>query len=182
MIFQSKIARNASWIIGAKIAQAILAFVVSSLTARFLGPANYGLIGYVQSIVMFVVPIMQLGLNAILVQEIIRNPSDEGKILGTSITMNLISAVLCIVGVLSFVSLANAGEKETLIVCALYSLVLLAQSMEMIQYWFQAKFLSKYTSLLMLAAYTAVSVYKIILLILHKNVYWFAVSYAIDDC
>lgn len=180
MIFKNKIVRNASWIIGARIAQAILSLIVSSLTARFLGPSNYGLIGYAQSIVTFVVPIMQLGLNAVLVQEIIRNPQDEGKILGTSLVMTFVSAIVCGLGVLSFVACVNAGEKETFIVCALYSLVLLCQSTEIIQYWFQAKYLSKYTSLLSLGAYILVSVYKIVLLVLQKNVYWFAVSYAID--
>ncbi len=180
MSLNNKIVRNASWIIGARIAQAILSFFVSSLTARFLGPANYGLIGYAQSIVTFVVPIMQLGLNAVLVQEIIKNPQDEGKILGTSLVMSFISAVVCGLGVLSFVAFVNAGEKETFIVCALYSLVLLCQSAEIIQYWFQAKYLSKYTSLLILAAYTVVSIYKIILLVFQKSVYWFSVSYAID--
>jgi len=180
MIFKNKIVRNASWIIGARIAQAILSLIVSSLTARFLGPSNYGLIGYAQSIVTFVIPIMQLGLNAVLVQEIIKKPQDEGKILGTSLIMTFISAIVCGLGVLSFVVCVNAGEKETFIVCALYSLVLLCQSAEIIQYWFQAKYLSKYTSLLSLGAYTLVSIYKIVLLVFQKNVYWFAVSYAID--
>ena len=45
---------------------------------------------------------------------------------------------------------------------------------------FQAKLLSKYHAIVGLIAYTLVSGYKIVLLATGKNVYWFAVSYAID--
>ena len=165
-----------------KIVQSLLAFVISSLTARYLGPSNYGVIGYAQSIVAFVTPIMQLGLTAVLVQELVQNPNDEGKILGTAQAMSIVSAVLCILGVLGFAFLTNAGETETIIVCALYSLVLICQSFEMLQYWFQAKYLSKYSSVIMLIAYIVVTGYRTVLLICEKDVYWFAVSYAIDYC
>jgi len=101
----NKVAKNAAWIIGAKIIQSLLSFVISSLTARYLGPSDFGVISYAQSIVAFVVPVMQLGLNAILVQEIIQNPNDEGKVLGTSLAMSLVSAVLCITGIIAFVPL-----------------------------------------------------------------------------
>ena len=179
---QNKVVKNASWIIGVKIVQALLAFVISSLTARYLGPSNYGVIGYAQSIVAFFTPIMQLGLTAVLVQELVQNPNDEGKILGTAQAMSIVSAVLCILGVLGFAFLTNAGETETIIVCALYSLVLICQSFEMLQYWFQAKYLSKYSSVIMLIAYIVVAGYRTVLLICEKDVYWFAVSYAIDYC
>ena len=177
---QSKVVKNASWIIGIRIIQSLLAFVIGSITARYLGPSNYGVIGYAQSIVTFVVPIMQLGLTAILVQELVQNPDDEGKILGTAHLMSMISAIVCMIGVVSFAVLFNAGETETIIVCALYSLVLLCQSFELIQYWFQAKYLAKYSSTMMLVAYVLVSGYKIFLLVSQKSVYWFAVSYALD--
>lgn len=177
---QNKVVKNASWIIGAKIAQSILAFIISAFTARYLGPSNFGVIGYAQSVVTFVTPIMQLGLNAVLVQELVRNPDEEGTILGTAHFMSMISAFLCMIGVVSFALLVNAGERETILVCALYSLVLLCQSFEMIRYWFQAKYLSKYSSVIMLIAYVIVSLYKLVLLVGQKSVYWFSVSYAID--
>ena len=50
----------------------------------------------------------------------------------------------------------------------------------MIQYWYQAKLLSKYTSVVSLCAYSVVSFYKIFLLAAGKNIYWFALSYTLD--
>lgn len=180
MKIKNKIVANASWVIVCKIIQSLLSMIVSMLTARYLGPANFGLISYASSIVSFVAPIMYLGLNSVLVQEIINTPEEEGKILGTSIFMSFMMAMICIVGTISFVAVVNAGEKETLIVCGLYSFMLLFQSIDLLQYWFQAKLKSKYTSIVMLIAYTLVSFYKIFLLATGKNVYWFALSNTLD--
>jgi len=74
----------------------------------------------------------------------------------------------------------NSNEPTTFIVCALYSISLTAQALEMIVYWFQAKMISQYTSLTGLAAYIIVTGYKIYLLATEKSVYWFAVSHALD--
>lgn len=177
---RTKIFVNAGWIIGCKIVKAILTLLVTMLTARYLGPYNYGLINYASGIVAFVTPIMKLGIDAILVHEIIKEPNAEGEILGTSILMNFISAILCIIGVVAFVSLANRGEKDTIIVCTLYSLLLIFQAFEMIQYWFQAKLLSKYTSIAMIVSYIIVTLFQLFLLINKYGVYWFAVSHSID--
>ena len=171
---------NAIWIIGCKIFQSLLALVVTMLSARYLGPTGYGLINYAASITAFVLPIMQLGLRSTLVQEFVNNPHREGEILGTSLCMNILSAICCMIGISAFVSVANAGETDTLIVCALYSINLIFQALEMSQYWFQAKLLSKYTSLAMLFAYIVTSVYKIYLLAAGKSIYWFAIAQAID--
>ncbi len=176
----NKVVKNATWIIACKIIQSVLGLVISMVSSRYFGPSGYGLINYAISVVSFVVPIMQLGLNSILVQEIVGGEKSEGEILGTSLTMSFISSFFSIAGVLVFVSVANAGERDTFIVCALYSVLLVAQSLELIQYWFQAKLKSKYTSIVMLIAYITIAAYRIVLLIFKKNIYWYTVSYAME--
>ena len=173
-----KVVKNAAWIIGVRIVQSILALVISMLTARYLGPSNYGLISYASSVVAFVVPIMQLGLPSILVQEIVNKPKQEGEILGTSIVLSVTSSFACMLGVFAFANVVNTGETTTIIVCALYSTLLFAQAIEIVQYWFQAKLASKYVSITSLVAYAIVSAYKIFLLVTGKSIYWFAVSNA----
>ncbi|OUN70159.1 hypothetical protein B5G11_07435 [Drancourtella sp. An57] len=172
--------KNGAWIIICKCVQMILSLLVTMLTARYLGPGNYGILNYAISITSFVSPIALLGINSVMVQEIISHKDEEGKIVGTSLLMSVISSLLCIIGVLLFVSIANRGERDTFIVCGLYSIMLIFQSLEMIQYWYQAKLLSKYTSLTMMFAYFVVSGYKILLLIKGASIYSFALSYALD--
>ena len=179
-MFKNKTVQNAKWIIGCKIVQSLLQLVVGMLSARYLGPSNYGLISYAASVVAFMVPVMQLGLRSTLVQEYVATPEREGEIMGTGLVLNLISAVACMIGVTAFAMASSAGDWMTILVCALYSTQLLFQTMEMLQCWFQAKLLSKYASLAMLGAYIAVSAYKIWLLATGKSVYWFALSHSVE--
>ena len=64
----NKVIKNASWMIGCKIAQSVISLIIGMLTARYLGPSNYGLISYAASIAVFLLPLMQLGLIKTLVQ------------------------------------------------------------------------------------------------------------------
>ena len=179
-MLKNKPVKNATWIIVCKIIQAGLSLVVTMLSSRVLGPAGYGLINYAMSIVTFLAPIMYLGFTSVLVQEIVQHPELEGETLGTAVAMSFFSSLVCIGGVAAFVSIANKGETETLIVCLLYSILLIFQSVEIIVYWFQTKLLSKYSSLAILAAFIAVSLYQLWVLFTGKSIYWFAISNALN--
>lgn len=171
---------NAKWIIVCKIAQSVIQLLIGMLSARYLGPSNYGLINYASSIVAFVLPIMKLGMDAVLVYELVSEPDKEGEIMGTSLCLNIVSSLICMAAVAVFASVMNPNAPETVLVCVLYSISVFFAALEMIQYWFQYKLLSKYSSAVMLAGYIVVSVYKVYLLASAKSVYWFAVSHAIE--
>lgn len=175
-----KVFNNAKWIVICKIMQSLLQFAVGMFSARFLGPSNYGLIKYAASVVAFAMPLMKLGLDATLVSELVEKPEKEGEIIGTSMLMNFVSGLACMGGVFAFANIMNAGEKETITVCVLYSLSLVFAALEMVQYWFQSKLMSKQSSLVMLGVYFVVSAYKIFLLATEKSVYWFAVSNSLE--
>lgn len=176
----NKAFNNASWIVGCKIAQSVLQLIVGMLSARYLGPSNYGLINYAASVVAFAMPLMKLGFNATLVHEFVECPEKEGEIMGTSLVLNILSSMGCILAVSAFSVFANADDETAILVCVLYSLSLFFAAVEMIQYWYQYKLMAKYSSLVMFFTYIIVSVYKIFLLITSKSVYWFAVTNSLD--
>ena len=180
MMKQKQVFNNAKWIIGCKILQSLMQLAIGMVSARYLGPSNYGLINYAASIVAFAMPLMKLGLDAILVHELVESPEKEGEIMGTSLLMNCLSGIICMGGVALFASIVNFGETVTIVVCVLYSISVFFAALEMIQYWFQYKLLSKYSSLIMLGSYVFVSAYKIYLLATGKSVYWFALSHSVE--
>ena len=177
---QSKVIKNAGGIIGCKIAQSALSLVINMISARFLGPSNYGLITYVASIVAFVLPIMQLGLSKTLVMDLIERPNKEGTVLGTAFAMNIVSALACMTAVYGYLCIVDSNEPTTILVGFIYSISLIFQATEIFNYWFQAKLLSKYISIASLIAYVVVAFYKIYLLVNGKSVVWFALSNSID--
>lgn len=176
----NRVFRNSIWIISCKVAQAVLTFLITILTARYLGPSNYGIINYAAAVVSFFVPLMQLGLRNTLVSEFVEDPQKSGEILGTAIGLNLLSSLACMVGVGSFVLVANFNRPTTIIICLLYSLNLPFQALEMVQYWFQYKLISRYQSIVSLIAYLIVAIYRAFLLLTGQNIFWFAISQALD--
>ena len=172
--------KNAAWLIGCKIVQVLLSFVIGTISARYLGPSNYGMIDYAGAIVSFMVPVVQLGFRATLTHEIISNPDREGEALGSALLLSTAASLLGVVGIFAFCSIANRSETDTIIVCVLYSVSLLFQATELIQYWFQSKLESKYVAVVSLCAYAVVSAYRCFLLITAKSVFWFAVTHALD--
>ena len=156
---------NAKWIIICKVLQSLLQLIIGMLCARYLGPSNYGLINYAASIFAFVLPITKLGFDSSLVNEYVRHPEKEGEIMGTGIVMNLVSALFSFGLVSAFVFSVNGNEKETVIVCMLYSISLFCCAFEMAQFWFQYKLLAKYSSIVMLVVYVVVADYRIFLLV-----------------
>lgn len=176
----SRIVSNAKWIIACKILQSGLQLVVGMLCARYLGPNNYGIINYATSILAFALPIMRLGFNETLVHEFVKDPDNEGQVMGTALVLNLASSIVCMILVGGFVSVANRSDTVTITVCVLCSVSMFFGALEMIQYWFQYKLLAKYPSIVMLISYAVVSAYRIFLLVTSKSIYWFAVTHAID--
>ena len=63
---------NAKWIIICKVIQSILQLIIGMLSARYLGPSNYGLISYASSIVAFAMPIMRLGMNPVVIHKLVQ--------------------------------------------------------------------------------------------------------------
>lgn len=177
---RSSVLGNASWIIFSKIVQSILGLIITMLAARYLGPSNYGVINYAASIVAFITPIALLGFDAILVHEIVLKRYREGEIIGSAIGMSFIGSIFCIFGEVSFNFIVSGNETETVVVCFLYGIILIFQAFGLIQYWFQAQSLSKYSSITMLGAYVITSLYKVILLVVKSNIYWFALSNVLD--
>lgn len=158
----------------------LLSLVVGVLSARYLGPGNYGLIHYGTAWVTFFVAFSNLGINSVIVKDFLDNPDEQGEALGSAVVLRLISSALSAVAVIGCVLLVNMGEPLTIAVVALQSLGLIFNTLEIINYWFQAQYKSKVTAIATLIGYVASSAYKIILLILGKDVRWFAFATSVD--
>ena len=179
-ISKNKVVKNAGWIIGGRLVNKLLAFLVGILTARYLGPSNYGLINYAAAYISFFASICTLGINSIIVKNFVDHPDEEGKTIGTTLLLRAVSSLLSALMIVGIVGIVDRDEPLTVVVVALCSVGLIFQIFDTLNYWFQARLQSKYSALASLASYAAVSVYKIVLLVLGKSVEWFALASALD--
>ena len=179
-LFKNKEVKNAGWIIGGKIIQMIISFFVGVLSARYLGPGNYGLINYASAYVAFFTSFCTLGINSVIIKDFIDNPNEQGVAIGSTLLMRVISSTLSAIMIVAIVGIIDNDEPLTIIVTALCALALPFHVFDTINYWFQSRYQSKVTSIATLIAYIVTSAYKIILLILGKSVEWFAVATSVD--
>ena len=179
-LLKSKVVKNAGWIIGGRIVHMLCAFVVSLLTARYLGPGNYGLINYATAYTTFFYSICTLGINSILVKALIDESENEGETLGTSLILQGIASIFSSLMIIGIVKIVDGEETLTVIVTALCTIGLIFRVFETIRYWFQANLLSKYSAITSTVAYILTSAYRLVLLIKGKSVTWFALATAID--
>lgn len=181
-LFGNKTVKNASWLIGGRVVHVILSFVIGLLTARYLGPDNYGLINYATAYSTFFTSFCTLGINSVIVKNFIDNPSEEGKTIGTTLVLRLISSVLSLFTIVGIVRLVDGNEPVTLAVVALYCLGLVFNVFDTFNYWFQSKLKSKYYAIATIVSYIIASAYRVVLLITGKSVQWFAVANSVDYC
>jgi len=163
-----------------KVIQMAFGLVISMLTARYLGPSNYGLINYAAAYTAFFASICTLGINDVIVKELIYHPDQQGMVLGTSLGLRAVSSFFSAVVIVAVSCIVDHGEKTTIIVVALSSIGMILQIFELISYWFQSRLESKVTAIATLIAYLISSAYKISLLIRQKPVTYFALVSSID--
>lgn len=177
---KNRFLQNTSWIVGANLVQMVLSFIIGMISARYLGPSNFGVINYAAAIVAFFTSIANLGMEGVLVNEFTRKEYKNSEVLGTSLVMGLVSSIISSILVVLLVGVLKQWDSIMIVVTFLQSLTLVFKAFNVFDYWFQSKLLSKYPSIIKCLSYIVMSAYKIFLLVTNKSLIWFAFSLGVD--
>lgn len=180
-ILSNRFLQNTGWMAFAQIYQMVISLFIGVISARYLGPTNYGTINYAASYISFFTIICALGLEGIVVKDMISKREQEGIILGSGIAMRLIAGVLSMIAVCVIVYFLNPNDSVLLTVTFLQSIILPFNAFHLIDMWYQSKLNSKVSTIIRCISYTLMSLYKIYLLITGKSVEWFAFSTSLDS-
>lgn len=136
-----KILGNVGWLFAERILTMILAFLVGIWVIRYLGSENFGKLSYTTSFVALFSVIAKLGLNAIVVRNIVHEEKAAPEILGTAFVLKLIASLLTIIitGIAIWTFDADPNVRwMTLII----SFSLMFSAFDVIEFWFQSQVLS----------------------------------------
>jgi polysaccharide transporter, PST family len=92
---------NVAWLVGERIVRIGLTATVFTLVARHLAPADFAQLNLALSVVALGATVAQLGLEGVVVHELVRRPAEAGRILGTALALRAaaaLAAVLLVVG------------------------------------------------------------------------------------
>ncbi len=171
--------RNTAWLMAEKIVRMILAAFVGVWIARYLGPENYGVLSYVLSFVTLFSALAYLGLDGVLVKNLIDKPHDRDTLLGTGFTLRFAGALF----LLFATSLAGAffvHDQFLQLLIFIISLTAIFQSLEVIDYYFQSQVLSYYVVCVQIVQIAISTFIKIWLILQKGTLVSFALVYLLD--
>ena len=89
-----KIIGNIGWMLADKVLRMVVGLFVGIWVARYLGPEQFGFLSYAGAYVALFSAIATLGLDGIVVRELIREPERRNEILGTAFVLKLMGGVV----------------------------------------------------------------------------------------
>jgi O-antigen/teichoic acid export membrane protein len=138
-----KYLKNTSWLFGEKILRIVVGLFVGIWVARYLGPEQFGLFSYAQSFVGLFTAIATLGLDGIVVRELVKDESRRDELIGTAFWLNILGAL----GVLIVLAIAinfTSNDSYTSSLVFIIASATIFQSFNVVDMYFQSKVLSKY--------------------------------------
>lgn len=178
--FGKKFKWNTIWILFDKILHMILSLVITSITARYLGKANYGMINYGLAYVNIFTIVCKLGIDAIIVSEMIKHRDRTGEYVGTTCVLRVISGVLSVGLTALCVTLLKPGNQVIFAITCIQSLAVVFAAFDTIDFYFQSQLQSKYTSIAKSISYLFVCGLRIGLIVAKADVVWFAWAGVLD--
>ncbi len=155
---------NTSWLVVEKIVTMILALIISVLMARSLGPENFGIITYIIALFTLISPLSALGLNAIVTKELVLDMPSSNRIMSTAIFYRVLGGFLTLIAVFIVLNsgvLTQVKDYEWAVI--LLAVVNVFRALNVIDFWFQAKVISKYIAVTRLIVVCVFTVIKCIL-------------------
>ncbi len=158
----------------------VVGLFVGIWVARYLGPQQFGLFSYAQSFVALFATIATLGLNGIVIRELVKDESKRDILLGTAFGLKLVGAlvVLFILAIaINFTSNDNYTNTLTFVIAS----ATIFQSFNVIDFYFQSKVLSKYVVFANIISLFISSIVKISLILNNAGLIAFAYVVLFDS-
>lgn len=170
---------NTAWLMGEKILRMFMGLFVGIWVARYLGPEQFGLLSYAQSFVFLFTAIATLGLDSIVVRELVKDNSQRNVLLGTAFTLKLIGS-LCILPLLWLGVQFTSNDSYTNLLIFIIASGTVFQSFNVIDFYYQSSVLSKYVAFANTITLAISSIIKIVLILNEASLLAFAIVGVFD--
>jgi O-antigen/teichoic acid export membrane protein len=118
---------SASWLLSEQAARMVSTLLIGIIIARHLGPEGLGQISYAWSIVGIFGVFVSLGLEGVVIKELVHHPAQRDELLGTAFYLMLIAGLIVAVFLSGLSSLVtHSGTERWLIILAAATLPLQA--------------------------------------------------------
>lgn len=165
---------NTGWLFADSILRMGIGFLVGIWVTRYLGPERFGQLNYAIAFVTIFSSTALLGLDGIVVRNLVRTPSRRNEILGTTFLLKLAAGAAMVALTMAMILMLRSEDRFTVVLVGITSLGLFFQSFGTIDFWFQSQVQSRYCATVRSGAFLAISAVKVALIVSHAPLIAFA--------
>ena len=161
-----KVLFNINWLTFEKIFHMVLRLFVGVWVARYLGPENYGIMNYAFAFVILFATFATLGLDNIVIRNLVKDSSNKKEILGTTLFLKFLGGCVLFILAVGASWFLNFDNIEVQIFVAIIAFAYIFKSFDTIDFWFQSQVKSKYSALARSIGFLFSSSLKVIMILL----------------
>lgn len=170
-----KILKNIGWLFFDRVFRMGISLIVGAWLARYLGPTQFGTFNYLLATIGIFTPFATVGIESMVVKELVENPSRIGSIMSTAFTIRFLGGLLSFLICIGIFFFLKHGELDVFYVGCVLALTLLAQALVGTELYFQSQVASKTAVISQSIAYILVNGCKVVLILMEANLLAFAV-------
>ncbi|WP_222535489.1 flippase [Pedobacter polysacchareus] len=177
-----KYAKNAGWLMIARVGSMGIKIVASIAVGNYLGPEVFGVYNYPLAFITFFIAAAALGLDGFVTRELLRFPEKKNELLGTAFTLKLIGGI----AVLPLIYLAYHFAVDMTTVDAPLSYIMvvgftgIVQAFNIIDSYFQSRAQGKFIMAVQVMGNLLSAGFKLLLIVLGMSLNWFIAALLFD--
>lgn len=140
-----KIVDNIGWLFFDKVLRMGVGLLVGVWVARYLGPEQFGQYSFATAFVGMFGAIAGLGLQSIVVRDLVQNPQGKEETLGTAAALQFGGGLLAYALLMGTIFWLRPDDALAQVLVAILGSMLLFKASEIAPSWFESQVLSKYT-------------------------------------
>lgn len=168
-----KILDNIGWLFFDKLLRMGVGLLVGVWVARYLGPQQFGLLNYALAFTGLFGAIATLGLQGIVVRDIVRDPAGAPLTLGTAALLQLIGGVVSFLLILGAIAYLRPDDPLAGSIVAILGAMMLFKAFEIAVYWFESQVQSKYAVWVQNGVFLVAAVIKVIFILNQVSLIYF---------
>lgn len=174
-----KYVSNTSWLLVERIVRMGVALLVGIYVVRYLGPVQFGQLSYAQSFVALFTPLAALGLDNVLVRDLVKSPEKKQLLMGTAFWLKIVGAALSLLLMVIVELLTNNTPQDNLFILLL-SMGLFFQAAGIVDLFFQSQAESRFVVQVQITQTFVSSAIKVALVFFEAPLWLFVASYVLD--
>jgi len=140
-----KIIGNTGWLFADKILRMGVGLFIGAWVARYLGPEQFGTLSYATAFVALFLPFATLGLDGIVVRDLVNEPLNQAKVMGTAFVLRVLGSIFTLCLTVMAIIWIRPDDTLTHWLVIIISIGTIFQAFDIIDLWFQSQVQSKYT-------------------------------------